>query len=74
MRYPKYPQRHLPRVFDTSFDYKTDTPRTKPDPDSARSGTPATTPEYIEYRENVLAFIKKRSSGWPSGSKKTRRD
>lgn len=26
-----------------------------------RSGTPATTPEYIEYRENVLAFIKKRS-------------
>ncbi|MDQ0923367.1 hypothetical protein QF038_001875 [Pseudarthrobacter sp. W1I19] len=33
MRYPKYPQKHLPRVFDTSFDYKTDTPRTKPDPD-----------------------------------------
>ena len=25
------------------------------------SGTPATTLEYIEYRENVLAFIKKRS-------------
>jgi hypothetical protein len=35
LRYPKYPQQHLPRVFDTSFDYKTDTPsRTKPDPDS----------------------------------------
>ncbi|MFJ5695931.1 DUF6994 family protein [Arthrobacter sp. NPDC093125] len=35
MRYPKYPQQHQPRVFDTSFDYKTDTPaQTKPDPDS----------------------------------------
>jgi hypothetical protein len=35
LRYPKYPQQHLPRVFDTSFDYKTDTPPgTKPDPDS----------------------------------------
>lgn len=34
LRYPKYPQKHLPRVFDTSFDYKTDTPRTRPDPDS----------------------------------------
>jgi len=34
LRYPKYPQQHLPRVFDTSFDYKTDTSRTKPDPDS----------------------------------------
>lgn len=33
MRDPKYPQKHLPRVFDTSFDYKTDTPRTRPDPD-----------------------------------------
>lgn len=35
MRNPEYPQQHLPRVFDTSFDYKTDTPaRTKPDADS----------------------------------------
>lgn len=35
MRHPKYPQRHHPRVFDTSFDYKTDTPaRSNPDPDS----------------------------------------
>lgn len=35
MRYPKYPQQHLPHVFDTSFDYKTDTPSgTKPDADS----------------------------------------
>jgi hypothetical protein len=35
LRYPKYPQKHLPRVFDTSFDYKTDTPSgTDPDPDS----------------------------------------
>jgi hypothetical protein len=35
LRYPEYPQQHLPRVFDTSFDYKTDTPsKTKPDADS----------------------------------------
>ena len=35
MRDPEYPQEHPPRVFDTSFDYKTDTPsRTKPDADS----------------------------------------
>ena len=27
-----------------------------------RSGTPATKDEYIEYRENVLSFIKKRSA------------
>ncbi|WP_285660655.1 DUF6994 family protein [Paenarthrobacter ureafaciens] len=34
MRNPKYPQQHQPRVFDTSFDYKTDTPsRTNPDAD-----------------------------------------
>lgn len=35
MSNPKYPRQHLPRVFDTSFNYKTDTPaRTNPDPDS----------------------------------------
>lgn len=34
MRNPEYPQQHLPRVFDTSFDYKTDTPTGKSDPDS----------------------------------------
>jgi hypothetical protein len=35
LRYPKYPQQHLPRVFDTSFDYKTDTPSAiQRDPDS----------------------------------------
>lgn len=34
MRYPKYPQQHQPRVFDTSFDYKADTPSaTNPDAD-----------------------------------------
>ncbi|WP_458113844.1 hypothetical protein M1D88_07095 [Arthrobacter sp. R1-13] len=34
MRDPEYPQQHLPRVFDTSFNYKTDTPgRTRRDPD-----------------------------------------
>lgn len=35
MRYPKYPPQHLPRVFDTSFDYKMDTPSaSQRDPDS----------------------------------------
>ena len=32
MSYPEYPQQQQPRVFDTSFDDKTDTPaRTRPD-------------------------------------------
>jgi hypothetical protein len=34
LRNPEYPQQHLPRVFDTSFDYKTDTPSGNSDPDS----------------------------------------
>ncbi|MCO4254453.1 DUF6994 family protein [Pseudarthrobacter cellobiosi] len=35
MSNPEYPQQEQPRVVDTSFDYKTDTPsRTKPDADS----------------------------------------
>lgn len=35
LRDPKYPQQHLPRVFDTSLNYKKDTPaRTDPDADS----------------------------------------
>lgn len=34
MSYPGYSLQQQPRVFDTSFDYKTDTPsRTGPDPD-----------------------------------------
>lgn len=35
LRNPEYPKQHLPRVFDTSFDFKTDTPSaSQRDPDS----------------------------------------
>jgi hypothetical protein len=33
-----------------------------------RSGTPATTAEYVTYREKSLKFIAARGVGWPSGS------
>ncbi|BCW67343.1 hypothetical protein NicSoilB4_21060 [Arthrobacter sp. NicSoilB4] len=39
-----------------------------------RAATPATTGEYIEYRENVLAFIKKRSIRMANWVMENRRD
>lgn len=39
--------------------------------DFNRAGMPATTEEYVEYRENVLGSSRSGAIGWPAGSGRT---